>query len=89
MSVSSLSIISLIMSSSSSWLSEVELWPRPPRVKGCREFRERAERDMERWREEGREGSGEALMSPLIEWGTISNLQRGREGERERECVCV
>ena len=75
-SESSLSIISLIMSSSSSWLSEVE-WPRPPSPKGCRGPRGSAERDMERCREEGREGSGEARMSPI--GGIRSNLQQRQQ----------
>ena len=36
---------------------------------------------MERWREEGRVGSGDDLTSPMAE-GTISNLQRERKGEK-------
>ena len=72
---SSLSIISLIMSSSSSWLSEVE-WPLPPSVKGCWEPRGRADRDMERC---NTEGSGDARRSPPRD-GINSNLE-GKERE--------
>ena len=38
---------------------------------------------MERWREEGREGSGDDRRSPLMVDRTISYLQRGVKESRE------
>ena len=39
---------------------------------------------MERWREEGREGSGDERRSPLMVDGTTSNLQEPTHSEGDK-----